>query len=247
MDRRFGISTVVVAALVLIAGCSAPLQSGPGTAAADTASHPAVRTVSTAGTGAVAADADRAVVTVAVTARGASADAVRDRVAANATRMREALRAAGVADDELQTVSFRLSSRLQLDPETGVQTIAGYEAVHAHRIETTPSAAGEIVDTAVDNRATEVSGVAFTLSDEARTELRSQALERAMTDARADADVVAEAAGLAVTGVRSASIGSSGPIYAVRESAAEGAGSGTQFDAGPVTVTARVDVTYTVA
>lgn len=247
MNRRIGFVTVVVAALVLIAGCSAPLQVGTGTATAETDSAGTDRTVSTTGVGEATAEADLAVVTVAVTARGDSADAVREAVAADTARMRDALRAAGVEEDAVRTVSFRLSPRSAVD-ESGTRSPAGYEAVHAFSIETTPDAAGEVVDTAIGNGASEVYGVAFTLSDDARADLREQALERAMADSRADADVVAAAADLSVTGVRSVSIGGDyGPIYAVRESAADAGGAGTQFDAGPVTVHATVDVTYAVA
>lgn len=244
MNRRIGISTILVAALVLLAGCAAPLQTETGTASGAAAE----RTISTAGTGEVTADADLAVVTVAVVARADSADAAREAVATDAARLREALRELGVDDDAVRTVSYRLSPRYESVEGRLGDEIAGYEAVHAYRIETSPDDAGDVVDTAVGNGASEVYGVSFTLSDEARAELREQALERAMADARADADAVAGAADLSVTGVRSVSVGGDyGPIYEVRTAADSAGGAGTQFDAGPVTVTARVDVTYTAA
>ncbi|MFA1609508.1 SIMPL domain-containing protein [Halobellus rubicundus] len=246
MNRRFGLVTIAVAALVLFAGCAAPLQADNGTATAATDAS-GDRTISTAGTGEASADADRAIVTIAVSAHAETAEAARDSVAADAAQLREALRELGIADQAVRTVSYRLSPRYEsLDGRSGGE-VAGYEAVHAYRIETAPAEAGRVVDTAVGNGASEVYGVSFTLSDEARAELRAQALERAMADARADADVVAGAAGLSVTGVQSVSVGSDyGPIYESRV-AADAGGAGTQFDAGPVTVTARVDVTYTAA
>ncbi|WP_256288714.1 SIMPL domain-containing protein [Halobellus inordinatus] len=255
MNRRIGFTAVLVAALVLLAGCSGPLQStttdaAPTGGAADgTAAGDVTRTISTTGTGEVSADADRAVVTVAVTARADTAEAARSAVAENATQMRDALRDAGVDDESVTTASYRLQPYYaDVDRKTSERDVAGYEAVHAYRIETTPDAAGTVVDTAIGNGASEVYGVQFTLSAETRAELRERALERAMNAARTDADAVAAAANLTVTGVQSASTGGDyGPVYAVRETASDAGGAPTQFDAGSVTVTARVDVTYTAA
>lgn len=196
----------------------------------------------------MSADADRAVVTVAVTARADGAEAAREAVAENATLMREALREAGVADDAVTTDAYRVRPITDAHRESGEREITGYEAVHAYRIETTPGAAGTVVDTAVGNGASEVHGVTFTLSDETRAELREQAIERAMSDARADAEAIAASANLSVTGVHSASTGGDyGPVYETRAVAADSGGAPTEFDAGAVTVTATVDVTYVAA
>lgn len=192
MGDRLG-AAAAVAALVMLAGCGAALQTtGGNTPAGGTAAGDAQRTISTSGTGEVAADADRAAVTVAVTARADTAEGAREAVATNATRLRGALR-----------------------------------------------------DAAVGNGAEEVRGVTFTLADETRAALREEALARAMSAARADADTVASSAGLSITGVQSARTGGGvGPAYGIRESVDGGE---TAFDAGSVTVTATVDVTYTAA
>ena len=244
MNRRLGIATVAIATLVLLAGCTAPLQTANG----DSPSGDAQRTISTSGSGEGSAEADRAVVTVAVTARADSAEEARSTVAAAASEMREALRAAGVDDDAVTTASYGVRPIVEAPRESGEREVTGYEAVHAYRIETTPDAAGTVVDTAVGNGATEVYGVSFTLADETRTELRERALERAMDAARDDADAIASAADLTVTGVQSASTsGGYAPAYEVRETAADSGAGGvpTQFEGGSVTVTANVDVTFT--
>jgi len=239
MNVRLGVVAVTVTALVLLAGGGAALQAtdGNGTDAGD-----AQRTISTSGTGEGSADADRAVVRVAVTARAESAEGAREAVATNATRMRDALREAGVDDDAVTTASYQVRPRFEIDRERDERTLVGYEAVHAYRIDTAADAAGTVIDTAVGNGATEVRGVTFTLSDQTRAELREEALERAMSAARADADTVASAAELSITGVQSASTsGGVRPVYEARETASD---AGTAFDTGSVTVTASVDVTY---
>jgi uncharacterized protein YggE len=246
MNTRLGAVTVAVAALVALAGCGAALQTSDDITPADgTDAGETQRTISTSGTGEVAADADRAVVTVAVTARADTAEEAREAVATNATRMRDALRDVGVDDDNVTTAYYQVQPRFEHDRERDERTLVGYEAVHTYRIDAAADAAGTVVDTAVGNGASEVQGVRFTLSDETRAELREEALERAMSDARADADTIASSADLSITGVQSASTGGGfGPVYEARTTAAD---AGTTFDAGSVTVTATVDVTYVAA
>ena len=234
---------VTLAALVLLAGCVAPLQSGSADAAPD------ARTVSVSGTGEVTADADLAVISVSVVARADTADAARRQVASDVGNMREALRDAGVADDAVETASYHISPEYRNGEKGAELTVTGYRAVHAFTIEVAPDDAGSVVDAAVANGADRVDGVRFTLTDETRADLRADAIERAMSAARADAEAVAAAEGLELDGLRSASTRPDYLPYAdVRyENAAGGAGASTAFEPGPVTVTADVQVTYDVA
>jgi hypothetical protein len=232
---------ITLGLLVLLAGCAGPLQTA--TATADTTDG---TTISTTGTGAVDTDADLAVVSVAVVATADSADAARGQVAADVERMRTALRDAGVPDDAVSTASFAVFP--EYDFEGRERTDRGFRAIHSFRIETDPARAGEIVDLAVGNGATEVHGVSFTLTDETRAALRAQAIDRAVTAARADADAMAGAAGLSVTSVETMSTsGGFVPVerFDVTESAADGAR--TTFEPGPVSVSVTVDVTYRAA
>jgi hypothetical protein len=235
---------VALALLLLLAGCVAPLQStGTGTAA-----DAAVTTIDVSGTGEAAAEADLAVVSVAVSARADTADDARGAVATDVESMRTALRDAGVPDEAVTTAFFRISPRYEvIDRE---REVIGFEAVHAFRIETDPGRAGEVVDLAVGNGADRVDGIAFTLSDERRADLRERALTGAVEAARADADAVAAATDLSITGVASASTsGGFVPVFDARvaEDAAGRAGAPTTLEPGPVTVTATVSVSYTAA
>lgn len=234
---------VALAALVLLAGCTAPLQSGPIDAASD------ARTVSVSGTGEVTAAADLAVIAVSVVARADTADAARQQVASDAERMRSALRDAGVADDAVATASYRIEPEYRTDENGSDPTVVGYRAVHAFTVEVAPADAGQVVDVAVANGADRVDGVRFTLADETRADLRADAIAEAMSAARADAEAVATAEGLELDGLRSASTAPDyRPYDDVRyEDAAGGSGANTAFEPGPVTVTAEVQVTYDVA
>lgn len=101
-------------------------------------------------------------------------------------------------------------------------------------------AAGRVIDLAVGNGATEVDGVEFTLSDERRREVRGTAIDRAVSDARSQAEAVASSTGLSVGDVRSVSVGGGG-FVGVRGDAA---GGGTVIEPGPVTVSVSVGITY---
>jgi len=197
----------------------------------------------------VTAPPDVALVRVAVVATGDTAERTRSRVADNVSNMRSALSDSDVADDQIRTVYFDISEIR--DPRGNATGAEEYRAVHAFEIELDVGAdglgerAGAIIDTAVRNGANQVDGVQFTLVDDTRRELRTRALERAIDDARTDADVVAGAADRTVTGVRSISVSSDGVIGPdVRLDGNGGGGADTVIDPGPVRVSATVSVTY---
>jgi len=233
---------IALALLALLAGCVGPLQTDGGATAAETVDGP---TIDVTGTGTVSADADLAVVLVTVVGRADTADEARAQAAADVESMRAALRDAGVPDEAVTTASYHLSPRY--DYTERERQLLGYEAVHAFRVEVAPERAGEVVDLAVSGGADRVDGVQFTLADETRADLRERALTDAVDAARADADAIAAAADLTVTGVARASTGGSyTPVYDVRFAEGGAAdGAATTFEPGPVTVTATVRVTYT--
>jgi hypothetical protein len=239
--KRVAILSVLV--LVALAGCVGPIQTDASTDADGDAP-----TVSVSANGDVSAEPNLAVIRVSVDARADSADAARGQVADGVSRMRNALRGAGVPDDAVTTTAFHVSP--EYDYAKDRRELLGYRAVHAFAIEVSPDRAGEVIDVAVGNGATAVEGVRFTLTDERRAELRQQALTEAMNAARTDADTIASAADMEVTGVKTASTSAQFVPYAdAREVAAGGSGAGgrTVVEPGPVTVSASVSVTYTAA
>lgn len=239
MRQRAYVVPIALAALVLLSGCLAPLQADGGSDAG--ASDPA--TISATGSGEVTAEADLAVVSVSVTATADSADAARQQVATDAERMRQALRDAGIEDDAVETVAYRVNP--EYDHSGDSRDIVGYRAVHTYKVEVEPDRAGDVVDVAVGNGADQIDNVAFTLTDETRAELREQAIGNAVDAARTDAEAVASASDLTLGDVRSASTdGGFRPTYYERAALEDTAGGGTSFEPGPVTVTATVSVTY---
>lgn len=245
MDRTKTLPAVVVAAMLVLAGCAGFAGNAPAATTTQTNGNTngsGVNTVTAGGSATVSASPDRAVVGVAVEVTADTATEARSQVADQVNGLRDALTDAGY---EVETVAFRLSP--EYDYSGQERELVGYRAYHALQFETTPDDAGSAVDLAVDNGATSVDRVQFTLSEETRAELRNEALAAAVEDARATAETVAGAADRSVGTELSMQVGSAGfQPYDGRvayETAADAGGS-TSFEPGSVTVSASVTVTY---
>jgi hypothetical protein len=243
--------SVLLATLALLAGCSALTPAAGPTQALGTAAVPAAPadesapTISVSASGDVEAEPDLAVVRLAVEHTADSADEARQRVADDVATMRDALREAGVPDENVSTDAFAI--HVQYDSTPDGREVDGYRAVHAFRVEVAPDAAGEVIDAAVENGATRVGGVQFTLSEDRTRALRADALAEAMADARSDADALASAADVSIVGVHSVST-SDGPVvpFTAETRADAAAGAPTVLEPGTVTVTAQVRVVYAI-
>lgn len=234
MYRRSALA-VAVALLALTAGCLGAVSAQDNTVA--DADGP---TVSVSGTGAVSTDPDRALVAVAVVATGETAQEARSKAAERMNGLRAALADAGITDDQVETTGYFLHPRYDRDGD-----LQEFQVTHGIRVETSDvENAGAIVDAAVAGGANRVNGVTFTLSADRERELRAEAIGDAVRFARADADAIADAAGVEVVGLRTASTsGGFTPVHYGREAVAD-AGAGTTIDPGTVTVRVTVNAVY---
>lgn len=198
------------------------------------------RTVTVSGTATVRSQPDEATVTLGVQTRAMTAEAaMRD----NANRMREviaAVRAEGVASDDIATAWVSLYPQYDQDG-IGVE---GYVAENQVSVTVrSMQAVGRVIDVAVEAGANLTSGIAFGLSDEgARVE---RALAEAVADARGKALALAEASGAGLGAVLSVSESGApfpGPVY--RDyGVAEAAGAAPPIE--PPTIETQVSVTVT--
>lgn len=231
---------VLVAGAGLTAAVTDPLAQSQGDA-------PGGETVSVGASGAAETAPDQAVLHVAVVKRADSASQVRQQLADNVSKMREALRQEGVADEQVQTVRYDIRRNHRPRPaEGGEAEEPQYRGSHEFEITLTDlDEVGTVIDTAVENGATEVDNVRFTLSSEKERELRNQALEDAMSNARSQAETLAAAGDLEVTGVHAVSTTESHhPRFEAAAVATDAGGGGTAVESGPVTVAVQVQVTY---
>lgn len=255
--RRIPLGTIALALLLVTAGCSAALSStnnSPQSAASPSGVGENVQappgsgsspTIEVAASGQVRTQPDQAVLRVAVEASGPNASTVRRKLAENASAMRAALVEMGVDGDQITTTDFDIRNQRRFGGREDERPAAWGR--HAFTITLTDlNRTGTVIVAAVENGATSVDDVRFTLSQERRNELRERALAEAMDNARDRAGVVADGANLSIAGISSVTTADVG-VHRPRFESAALAGSadaGTDIEGGAVTVTARVRVTY---
>lgn len=244
--------TIIVAALAIAVVVGAGAFAAFGTAGAqqdvqttNDTTDSADRTIHVSATGSADAEPDQGVARVAVTAEGESLQTVREDLATGTEDLTAALDDLGV---EYETTDYSVRESHDPHDERDVPEVAGQ-----HTFEVTfddPEMAGEVVD-AVAGADAQVRDIELTLSEQTREQLRDEAIQNAMADARQQADTVADAGGLAVAGVQTvdASQRDYHPVEldgAAYESAQDDAAEPpTAIAAGDVSVTYTVDVTYT--
>jgi uncharacterized protein YggE len=120
-----------------------------------------------------------------------------------------ALKNAGIADKDIQTVEFSLSPIYQDSKDPGKMPIlVGYSLRHSIRVTVNDvTALGKMLDLSISSGANDVSGVSFGLSDAKAQQAESQALDLAVKDANNRAKAIANAMGVNLVGPISVSIG----------------------------------------
>lgn len=250
MSRKYYVAGAIVLSILLITGVYALVGVGlSDTSTSEQNLAENGRTISVSASGQVKADPDMAIVRLASTAVADDPTAAREQLASNVSKMLGALEGIGLSEDDIRTTSYNLFERHPYPrDESPDKNDVEYYARQSFEVEVDDiSRAGEIIDTAVDNGANQVMGVEFTLSEATQRELRKQALEDAMSDAKDQATVIANSANLSIAGVHSVTTSNIGfiPINTfVREDVAGGDGASTVINPGPLTVRATVHVTY---
>lgn len=235
--RILGIA--IVAMLVLAAAA----LSGIGRPeAAGGASEEPRSGITVTGTGEVAAVPDEAEFSLGITTEGASA---REALSENSARMRRliaALKAAGVADRDLETQDVSVGPSYEGNGTKADRfTASNSVAVRIRKLDR----AGAILEAGSQAGANQVYGPSLTRED--RDDLEAKALEQAVDDARNRAETLAEAAGVDVGRV-TAIVESAEPGVAYADSfrAVDAAASTVPIEKGVHEIQARVTVTFAI-
>ena len=214
---------------------------------AQTPPPPDTATVVTVGEGIVKRAPDRAWVTIAAESR-AKTPAEAQKLNADAmSAVTQKIKGAGLAADAMRTSAFDLHP--EFDYANGKQSLRGYVLRNALEVRVDDLAKlGPVIDVAVGAGATAVSNVRFDIKDRSKAE--QEALQQAVTDARAQADTAAQAAGLKVERVvrievhREAAMPPPRPMMAMR---AEMAASSQPVIVAPDELEVKALVTLTAA
>jgi uncharacterized protein YggE len=161
----------------------------------------------------------------------------------------KSLESLGIGKESIQTTSYNIYPVYKYSNDGSPPVLVGYRVTHSLEIviEGTNSTqlgakAGKVLDESVLAGANQVSGVQFTVSNQTLERLRNQALQEAVNDATAKANLMAASLDVKITGVQTASesISVPNPIY---YSELKG-GADTNIIPGQVSISASVQITY---
>jgi uncharacterized protein len=188
------------------------------------------KTISVTGNGTVETVPDRATFSFTVTTQADTAKAALAKNGAAADAVAAALQGA-----KLQTSEVMLQPRMNDDGTA----VLGYTASTTVTAESELAKAGALVDAAVDAGATGVSGPSWSRSD--YNALYRQALQNAVTDAKAKAQALADSAGLTLGAVTSVTEGGGMQPLPYASAVSDGV---AKLEPGTQTVGASVTVTF---
>lgn len=212
------------AALVALLGFALLLAPGCTVGSpAETAQEPTTRTVHVSGQGRVSVEPDLASIELGVQTEAETAQAA---LAQNNQLMGaalDAIKAAGVAAEDIQTQSIRLAARYEdvrssgeARSGTGTRTLVGYTASNLVQVQVHDLARlGEILDAAVQAGGNQVRGIRFEVQDPSAA--LDRAREAAWTDAKHKAEQLAELSGQVLRNATLIQESSTAPGPIVRE------------------------------
>jgi hypothetical protein len=185
MKPRILLAVVLASGVLALAGCQTKVVTTSGAAP--------LYTVTAGGTGKTVAAPDMAEMHFGASAYDADAGAALRQASETADAITAAVKKAGVAAEDIQTANVSVYPEYS-DGDGKTMRVSGYRANVQVRVKLRDiDAIGDVIGAASDAGANEVGGPSFMLSDDA--DVRNDAIELAIADARTRAEVMAEAAG----------------------------------------------------
>ena len=158
----------------------------------------------------IEAKPDFASISIGVTNKAPTTAAAIDATSAAAAKIAASARAFGIAPRDIQTsyVALRPAFRVVRDASSSEQRPDGYTAsnIVVVRVRDLPKL-GEFLRSVVDGGANQIGGISFELNDPGK--LEREALAAAVKDARQQAEIVAEAAGVKIARIETIDTGGS--------------------------------------
>jgi uncharacterized protein YggE len=226
---------------LIVAVAALAVRPGPVVGAPTTGTELALHTLTVSAYGKVTVVPDVARVYLGVTLTKPTVKEAHDAAAKAMTDVIAAIKGLGVADADIQTTGLSLSARYASGSST---KIVGYAI--SEQVQVTVrnlDKAGDVVDVATANGATDVNGISFELADPAKAQ--DEARAAAVTAARASGLAMAAAAQVTLGAVVSISDASAPtPIYYGGAAAAPMADLRTPVQPGSQDVSATVTVVF---
>jgi uncharacterized protein YggE len=250
---RRGVRTIG-AALALVGLLAAGTMSNPGPVTAQDLATPeptvaaGVPTVSVSGHGQVTVPPDTASVSMGIDVIQPTLAEAQKQATAQATAVIAALKAAGIADEDIQTDYFSVNILRDYSENADPTQITGFEIMNQLQLTVRDTdKLGELLGKAVTAGANSINGVTFYVDDQ--TAAAREARTLAVEDARTKAEELAAAAGLTLGPVIAIAEGTVAPMPPPMYGGAGGAMAKAEADVPvqPGSSTIAVDVAMTFA
>jgi len=233
MKTRLIVAVVLIVGLLASVGCTKVVTTN-GAAP--------LFTVTAGGTGKTTAAPDTAEMYFGATVLADDAKSALGQANDIAESITAAVKGAGVDAEDIQTANVNVYPEQSSEGDRVV--ITGYRASIQVRVKVRDiEAIGDVIGAASDAGANEIGGPSFMLGDD--SEVRNEAIELAIADARARGEVMAKAAGKSLGEIISVSeAGVSTPIYYGGGERALDAASSVAVEPGQLDITASVTVVF---
>jgi uncharacterized protein len=205
-----------------------------------------VQTVSVSGHGEVNVAPDTASLAIGVDVTQPTLSEAQAQATAQATAVIATLKAAGIADKDIQTTYYNITILRDTSRHADPNEITGYEITNQLDVTVRDTAIlGKLLDDAVKAGANDVSGVSFYVDDQ--TAAAREARRLAVADARTKAEELATAAGLTLGPVVFITEGTQAPLlpmYPMPDGAMEKVAAPVPVESGSTTVAVDVSMVF---
>ncbi|KKW35828.1 hypothetical protein A2852_00720 [Candidatus Adlerbacteria bacterium RIFCSPHIGHO2_01_FULL_54_23] len=217
---------------------------------------PPANTIDVTGYGETFATPDIATFTYSVVALKLTVAAAQEDAAEKSNAIVKYLRDSGIAEKDIQTSNYSVYPQYEYSQVQclsypcpgGRQVLKGYEVRQSTTVKIRDTAkAGDLLTGAGSRGATEVSGLQFTFDDPHAGQ--TQAREKAIADAKAQAEVLSKQLGVRLVRVVSFSESGSQPVYKLQDAYGRGGAESSVTPAPDISVgenkiTSNVSITY---
>lgn len=243
------VMSVVLLILIPLTGCIGSQIPGitPTTNTVGASSQVLQDTISVSGAGDIKIVPDQALADIGiVTEKSTTQDAVNTNSAIS-NQVIDAIKKINAADMTVQTVGYNLTPLYDYSNQNQPPKLYAYQVTSTIRVKTTDiGKIGEIIATATQAGATNISSVGFDLTDSTRKKAVNDALAIATKDATDKANAIAQSMGLKIdkiSYITESGVSVPGPIISLQAEAAAKAGTVTPPPVLPTEIEVMANIT----
>jgi uncharacterized protein YggE len=239
MKTKFLPLILILVAGFLLAAC------GPASVNLHTEAQPPQRTITVSGTGLVTMTPDIAYINIGVHSQDASASAAVSANNTQAQAVMDVIKAAGVADKDIQTTNFSIYPQQQYDDKGNLTGIIYMVDNTVYVTVRDLTKLGALLDDSVQAGANSINSISFDLAD--KTDALSQARAAAVEQAQKQANQLTTATGVELGDVQTISYYDSTPPIALQYARAEmavGGGGSVPVQSGSLQISTTVTIVF---